>query len=224
MDLFDAGIELAAAQGITWLLAMATSFAGAALAGHDPDAAMLLVERGEQAALAAGNPYVLGAVAMAYGRVLGQRGRTDEAAERFATATARFTEIGDERLGLAARSDLGHALRRGGRVDEAMAIYRETIGGWVHLGHRAAVANQLENVAYIAIERGAFERAARLLGAAEAIREAVDAPMAMEEGPEYDGFLARLRAALPAGELDAAWAAGRALRQPEAVALAIDGV
>jgi hypothetical protein len=50
-------------------------------------------------------------------------------------------------------------------------LYRETIGGWVHLGNRGAVANQLENVAYVAIERGRLERAARLLGAAEMIRE-----------------------------------------------------
>jgi hypothetical protein len=219
-DLFDAGIELASSQGTTWLLAMATSFAGAALAGHDPEAAMRLVRRGEEAAQAAGNPYVLAAVAMAYGRVLGQQGATDEASARFATATARFAEIGDERLGLAARSDLGHALRRGRRFDEAMAIYRETIGGWVHLGHRAAVANQLENVAYVDIEIGSAERAARLFGAAEAIREAVDAPMAMEEGPEYDGFLARLRALLPAAALDRAWSAGRTLSLAEAVALA----
>ena len=63
-------------------------------------------------------------------------------------------ELGDDRFVLAARSDMAHALRRGGRLDEAIALYRETIGGWVHLGHRGAVANQLENIAYVAVERG----------------------------------------------------------------------
>ena len=99
-------------------------------------------------------------------------------------ASARFAEIGDIRLGLAARSDLAHAYRRGGRLDEAEALYRETISGWVHLGHRGAVANQLENIAYLAIERDRPERAARLLGAAEAMREAADAAMAFDEAPE----------------------------------------
>ena len=67
----------------------------------------------------------------------------------FAVAIQRFTELGDERMALASRSDLAHALRRGGRLDDALAMYRETIGGWVHLGHKGAVANQLENVAYL---------------------------------------------------------------------------
>ena len=70
-----------------------------------------------------------------------------------------FTELGDTRFALASRSDLAHALRRGGRLDEAMAMYRETIGGWVHLGQKGAIANQLENIAYVEVERGSSDRA-----------------------------------------------------------------
>ena len=219
-ELFAQGIELAAAHGTYWMLAMAAGFAGAALIGEDPEAAMALVRRGQEAARASGNPFVLGAVAMASGRLLGRQGLTDAAAVQFAMASARFAEVGDERLGLAARSDLGHALRRGARFAEAMAIYRETIGGWVHLGQRGAVANQLENIAFVAIEMGRPERAARLLGAAAAMREAADAPMAMEEGPEYDAIVARLRDMLDRGVLETEWEAGRTLTLPEAVAFA----
>ena len=219
-ELFAQGIELAAAHGTYWMLAMAAGFAGAALIGEDPEAAMALVQRGQEAARASGNPFVLGAVAMASGRLLGRQGLTDEAAVQFATSSARFAEVGDERLGLAARSDLGHALRRGGRFADAMAIYRETIGGWVHLGQRGAVANQLENIAFVAIEMDRPERAARLLGAAAAMREAVDAPMAMEEGPEYEAIVARLREMLDPAVLATEWDAGRALTLAEAVAFA----
>jgi non-specific serine/threonine protein kinase len=116
---------------------------------------------------------------------------------------------------------MAHALRRGGRLDEAEAAYRQTIGGWVHLGHRGAVANQLENVAYVAVERGAFERAARLLGAAEAMREAATAPMAYDEEPEYRRFVDRTRAGMPAGVFADAWAAGRTLSLTTAVAEAL---
>jgi hypothetical protein len=219
-ELFSEGIELAAASGTLWLLAMAAGFAGAALIDEDREAALALVDRGEEAARASGNPFARGAAAMAHGRLLGRQGETDAAAERFGYASARFAEIGDERLGLAARSDLGHALRRGGRFADAMAIYRETIGGWVHLGHRGAVANQLENIGYVALETGRPERAAQLLGAAEAIRAAVGASMAMEEGPEYESFVGRLREALDEPTLGAAWDAGRGLSLPAAVALA----
>jgi len=126
----------------------------------------------------------------------------------------------DERLGLAARSDLGHALRRGGHLMEAMAIYRETIGGWIHLGHRGAVANQLENIAYLAVETDQPERDARLLGAAVAIRAAAKAPMAMEERPEFDSFVERLRSVLSADVFTAEWDAGGRLSLAEAISLA----
>jgi hypothetical protein len=158
---------------------------------------------------------------MAQGRALGYRGETDGAVASFSVAIQRFTEIGDERMVLASRSDLAHAQRRGGRLDEALAIYHETISGWVHLGNRGAVANQLENVAYVLIERGEHERAARLLGTADAIREAGDARMAFDEEPEYAAALDRLRAAMGDSPFDAASSAGRAMSQAEAVAIAL---
>ncbi len=203
------------------MLGMAAGFAGASLYGVDPATGAALVARAEDAARRSGNPYTIGAVAIATGRTLGLARRTDEAVERYGVAIDRFREVGDERMALAARSDLAHALRRGGRADEAAALYRETIGGWVHLGHRGAVANQLENVAYIAIDRGEHERAARLFGAAEALREAAESPRAMEEVPEFEAFVERARAAVPGAAFDLAWEAGRATSQADAVALAV---
>ena len=218
---FDEAIEIATRTGSWWMLAMAAGFAGASLFAFDPATGEALVNRADDAARRSGNPYVIGAVAIAHGRTLGLARRTDEAATQYGVAIDRFREVGDERMALAARSDLAHALRRGGRSDEALAVYRETIGGWVHIGHRGAVANQLENVAYLAIDRAESERAARLLGAAEVLREAAETPRAMEEGPEYDGFVERLRESLPGAAFDAAWAAGRATSAADAVALAV---
>jgi predicted ATPase/class 3 adenylate cyclase len=218
--LFRQGVALAGEHGSWWALAMAAGFAGASLATTDQAAGRVLVEQAEAAATASGNPFVLGAVSMAHGRLLGQLGQTDAAAERFSTAVTRFTEIGDEQLALAARSDLGHALRRGGRLSAAIAIYRETIGGWVHLGHRGAVANQLEHFAYVAIELGNGERAARLLGAAERIREDSEQPLAYDETEEHDREVARVRAELGDDAFAVAWEAGRRLSYVEAVALA----
>jgi hypothetical protein len=80
------------------------------------------------------------------------------------------------------------------------------------------VANQLENIAYLAIDRNRPERAARLLGAAEAMRETADAAMAFDELPELAEFVERLRTMLPPAAFDAAWSAGGALSFAEAVA------
>jgi len=149
-------------------------------------------------------------------------GGSAEAAASLQRAIERFSQIGDLRLALAARSDMAHALRRGGRFDEALTIYRETIDGWVHFGNRGAVANQLENVAYLAIERGALDRAARLLGAAEGIRTAVDAPMALEGYGAIGDSIPIARAVCVPTAVSAAWDAGKALSLGDAVAFAPD--
>jgi predicted ATPase/class 3 adenylate cyclase len=222
--IFEEAAEIAAASGTWWVLAMSAGFSGATIAAVDPEAGAAMVGRAQEAARRSRNPFALGAVAVAQGRVLGLARRPDEAAASFGEAIQRFSEIGDTRFALAARSDMAHALRRGGRLDDASALYRETLAGWLHLGNRGAVANQLENVGYVAIERGQLPLAAQLLGAAEAIRETAASRIAIDEEPELRAYLGRLREAVPAEELSSAWDAGRALLLAEAVTVARESV
>jgi predicted ATPase/class 3 adenylate cyclase len=222
--LFEAASDLAEQGGQYWILAMSAGFAGASLGTFDPDGGAALLQRGIEAAHRSGSPYAIAAVSIAQGRVLGHLGRVDDAVASFGAAIRGFQEIGDERFVLASRSDLAHALRRGGRLERAAELYRETIGGWVRLGHRGAVASQLENVAFLAIDRGDLDRAARLLGAADAIRADAMAQPAFDEEPEIAGFVERLRAAMPAEAFVAGWEAGRGLTQGDAVALALAGL
>jgi hypothetical protein len=65
------------------------------------------------------------------------------------------------------------------------------------------------------------ERAARLLGFAEALREAVGSPRHPFGQPQYDHALAELRDALGDGGLRREWEAGRALSLEEAAAAAL---
>ena len=219
--IFEQGADLAEEIGEWWVLALAAGFSGASLGSFDPDGGAALMKRGLDAARRSGSPYTIGAVSMAQGRMLGRQGKTDAAVTAFGVAIERFMELGDERFVLASRSDMAHALRRGGRLEAALAVYRETIPGWIHLGHKGAVANQLENIAYLETERGRTELAVRLLGAADALREAADARMAFDEEPEYNASLARLRGALMPATFEQAWATGRDLSQADAVALAV---
>ena len=78
-----------------------------------------------------------------------------------------------------------------------------------------------ENVAFVAIDKGRAEDAARLLGAASAMRDASGAAMAFDEIPELEDHLDRLRGIMPPPSFDAAWAAGRAMTQADAVALVV---
>ncbi|MDQ3127912.1 MAG: hypothetical protein M3Q66_05575, partial [Chloroflexota bacterium] len=110
--------------------------------------------------------------------------------------------------------------RRAGDIDEALALYRVSIGRWVRTGHRGAVAHQLESIAFGFIVGGDLDRAARLLGAAAALREIARSPMVRAEQIEHDDWLARLRTAADPAQIDKELAAGRRLSMAEAVALA----
>jgi len=219
--LFEALADLAEETGELWILAFATGFAGTSLGTFDPEFGAAMLRRAVEAARRSGSPYSIGAVAMAQGRALGRTGQTEASVAAFGVAIQRFQELGDTRFVLACRSDMAHAFRRGGRYDEALALYHETIGGWVHMGQKGAIANQLENVAYVATECGDPGRAACLLGAADAMRETTGSRMAFDEEPELAAYLERLRAAMTPAAFEEAWAAGQALSQPDAIALAL---
>ena len=190
------------------------------------------VERGDHAAAASrlarattaaersGNPEAIAFSALSRGRVNGFGGRLPDARRAFAQAIDGYSEVGDRGLVLVARSDFAHALRINGATEEAVALYRETLHGWQHAGNRGAIANQLESVAFLSLGKRDELRAAQLLAAAEAIREAADAPMLAFERAEYDAAVASVRERLDAPTLESAWADGRRLSTDEAVALA----
>jgi len=180
--------------------------------------------RATRAADRSRNPGVIAFTALSHARVSGFAGRLPEARGWVDKAIAAYREIGDHGSGgmvLVARSDLAHALRRSGLIDEAEAVYRETLHAWQHAGNRGATANQLESFAFIAVGKEEATRAARLFGAAEAIREAAEAPMLPYERAEYDVAVARLRDLADASSIDSAWSDGRRLTPDEAVALAL---
>jgi predicted ATPase/class 3 adenylate cyclase len=201
-------------------LAMARTSMAMALWATEPGAAERHLEIAIEVARRSGNPFAVAFTALAHARMLGTVGRIDEATALFDEAAATYEELGDSRFALVARSDLAHALRQAGRTAEARAQLRRTIGSWVYLGSRAAIAHQLESFAFLDVGDGDGERAARLLGTAEALREAADARMLPYERAEYDEAVARLREILPAPDLDRAWAAGRATDVAAAVSLA----
>ncbi len=206
-------------------LRLSTVLTGLAMidAQTDPDAAEAWLEGAFAAAERSGNPAAIAGGFQMRGRVASRAGRHVEAQRWFREATERYALTGDMRFTMSSRSELAHSLRRAGANDEAEAEYRETILGWQRSGNRGAVANQLESLAFTAIVRGAGTRAARLFGAAEALREASGDPMTVDERGEYDAFVDRLRELLDGPALSDAWAHGRSLTALDAVAMAVSG-
>jgi predicted ATPase/class 3 adenylate cyclase len=119
------------------------------------------------------------------------------------------------------RSELGHISRQSGDYQTAKEIYRQTISSWKDLGHRAAIANQIECFAFIARAEGDAQRAVLLFGAAEALREEVDSIMTDFEQVEYDREVSLLREQAGERAFEKWWVEGRNITMDEAIALAV---
>jgi hypothetical protein len=88
------------------------------------------------------------------------------------------------------------------------------------LGDRQFIAESLEGLAGVAGAQGQAERAARLWGAAEALRVAVGAPSSPTECAHYESYRHTARAHLDEASYAVAWAEGHAMTVEQAVAYA----
>ncbi|HEX5506387.1 MAG TPA: LuxR C-terminal-related transcriptional regulator, partial [Thermomicrobiales bacterium] len=109
---------------------------------------------------------------------------------------------------------VGDRARARTRLGEGLALYREAGIQW-------GIAFCLEGLAAVAAQSGQLDRAARLGGAAEALREAIGAPSPPAHHAHYARYLGAVRGRATAAAWAAAWAAGRTLPGPEAIALAL---
>jgi DNA-binding CsgD family transcriptional regulator len=105
-----------------------------------------------------------------------------------------------------------------GNPDQAAAHFAESLRMLWDLGARQHLPQCLQGLADVACARSQPARAARLLGMAEALREAIGTPLPPAERERYDRGVAAVRASLGEEAFAAALATGRALPLAEAVA------
>ena len=103
---------------------------------------------------------------------------------------------------------MAHAQGDDGR---ATALYEESLALCRELGDKHGLAECLEGLAGVAVAQQQLERAARLLGAAETLREATGAPLSPGERVRYDRDMSAVRAGLGEAAFAAAWATGKAM-------------
>jgi hypothetical protein len=108
-----------------------------------------------------------------------------------------------------------------GNYTEATKTYQETIKVFQDYGNRPAVAHQLECFAMIAIVEEEPQGAAKLFGAADAIREVTGHKRTDEEEAEEAQFMSRLRAMISEAEFNALWAEGKSMTMEQAIQLAL---
>ena len=135
----------------------------------------------------------------------------------YAASLAVLRELGDSLSLARTLNNVGGALAQVGATDLARDAMLRALARYARLGSRWDLTDSLEHIAPTA---GDPVLAARLLGAAEALREQLGAPAAPYLQESRAANEAAVRAVLGA-TADAEWAAGRALTEEEAVAAAL---
>jgi tetratricopeptide (TPR) repeat protein len=117
--------------------------------------------------------------------------------------------------------NLGQVAFAQGDFAEARSFFLESLGIAKELGDRLGSTSCLEGLAGVYALQGEPARAAQLLGAADALRKALNAPVQSADRADYERFVAGARAAMDADAFEAAWAEGRSLTLEQAIELAL---
>jgi non-specific serine/threonine protein kinase len=133
------------------------------------------------------------------------------------------TELDDRHCVTAALLHLARLARDEGDPAKADALYRQAMpvtGAGGAVPPTGSTATWLEGLATIGVDDGHPDRAARLLGAADALRQAIGAPLPAHEAADRNDTIAACSAVMGEAEFRAAFEAGAGLPLAEAVKLA----
>jgi hypothetical protein len=119
---------------------------------------------------------------------------------------------------------LGHLERETGDYARASAFYKESLLLRREQGNMLTIAQSLEDFAGLAGRQGQWERAVRLLGAAETLGATLDRTLPVSDAAEYERTVAAARDALGEEAFTEAWEAGRAMTLEQAIFHALEGV
>jgi hypothetical protein len=109
------------------------------------------------------------------------------------------------------------------RYSRAAILYAQSLTLFHALDDSYGAARCLDGLASVACALNAHGRAARLAGAAAALRESLGTPLPPIDRVVVEHDMARARAQLGDAAFAAAWAAGMALPVHQAISEALDG-
>jgi predicted ATPase/DNA-binding SARP family transcriptional activator len=177
-------------------------------------AAELYRESGEQRghALAVSN---LGGIAL-------ERGEYAKAASLSEQAYRLFETLEDSEGMAFALVNQGFAALSQHEHERALDLLRQALRRLAELEFRDVIGYCFEGLAAVLTLTGQAEPAARLLGAAEALRDSLGVSLAPAERETHDETAAALRQALGDEQFNAVWRLGRELALDEAIAFALE--
>jgi len=149
------------------------------------------------------------------------QGKFETAKKHFEAGLKMFEYVGHKGFITVMTTEIAHVERALGNYSSAKKTYKETIKDFQDVGNRPAVAHQLECFAMIAIVEEEPQRAAKLFGAADAIREMTGHKPTDEEEAEEAKFITQLHAMLSDAEFNALWAEGKSMTMEQAIQLVL---
>jgi tetratricopeptide (TPR) repeat protein len=144
-------------------------------------------------------------------------GELAEAQDWYEESRQIWEAVGDEQGIAMATADLGRVARRLHDMPRARALLEQALDRFTRLGNRRLATACLVELADIAADRGRADLAARMLGAAAALREDMGTPAWPEERTLEDEVLARARDRLGTGATQRGLNIGRSLSLENAV-------
>jgi tetratricopeptide (TPR) repeat protein len=158
--------------------------------------------------------HVLGVAAQMAGDYL-------EARHLMSERIALARELGNLATVSSEAGNLSMVERQLGNLDEAEALAREALDIDYQRGDDLAIPWKVNGLAAVATDRGEFNRAATLIGVADATMEAAGGAWPPDELVHYERTVATLIEAMGSAEFARARAAGHSLTTSEAVDFAL---
>ena len=160
-------------------------------------------------------------ITLCYLAMAASRMQDDERARTLADEALHLCRQAEFATGMAITfGRLGSQAVKEERYEEAEHFFREALALRLKLDDRYGMANQLTELAYVAVARGEAERAARLDGAAAALREITGAKITEAHRVDYDRLIAGLRETLGQDQFEAVWSASQRRTPEQAIATA----
>lgn len=218
-ELASEGLALAREIGDSRRAGAASVLLGfAAYAKGDLEQAAEFAEESLRLSREAGDKWQTCAALHLLGRTVLLQGDLERAFALQEECLGLMREIGEEAgLGYALWG-LGEARQRQGQADAARGFFAESLLHFQTVAERRGMAHALEGLAKVAVEANL---AARLLGAAERLREEVGAAIEPADRIDRDHHAARIHEAMGDADFADAWASGQAMPLDKTIELAL---
>jgi non-specific serine/threonine protein kinase len=155
------------------------------------------------------------------GRLVARQGDHATAQARHQEALRISQQVGS-RPGIArSLNGLADLARLEGDYATASSLYKKSLAAWWDLSNTPESLQTLENLATVMIASGQSEPSVRILGAAQAVREAMSVPRSTHDTPDYDRQVSAARKALGETRFAALWKEGQATDSDTAIANAL---